>query len=196
MCRGLPSWALWCCVSICCHKQKRLRQQSTDNMEKEYWNSILIILIYILYRFLTTLLETSNLSCFSGGYYVQAFSCGDRLRQLQMKQETCIGLHVNRLDNFFQIINVRTIILIQHYTDDENSAQTNHCECLSSLCYRPISTKYSVCMSWYLWLYFAIVGNVANICQVFNFLVQPHTDILIGYFTVYIPSVYFPEVLT
>lgn len=108
-------------------------------MEKEYWNSILIILIYILYRFLTTLLETSNLSCFSGGYYVQAFSCGDRLRQLQMKQETCTGLHVNRLDNFFQVINVRIIILIQHYTDDENSAQTNHCECLSSLCYRPIS---------------------------------------------------------
>lgn len=118
-------------------------RQHGKRVLKQYINNTYIYFVSIL----TTPLETSNLSCFSGGYYVQAFSCGDRLRQLKMKQETCTGLHVNRLDNFFQIINVRTIILIQHYTDDENSAQTNHCECLSSLCYRPISTKYSVCMS-------------------------------------------------
>lgn len=110
-------------------------RQHGKRVLKQYINNTYIYFVSIL----TTLLQTSNLSCFSGGYYVQAFSCGDRLRQLKMKQETCTGLHVNRLDNFFQVINVRIIILIQHYTDDENSAQTNHCECLSSLCYRPIS---------------------------------------------------------
>lgn len=43
---------------------------------KQYINNTYMYFVSIL----TTLLQTSNLSCFSGGYYVQAFSCGDRLR--------------------------------------------------------------------------------------------------------------------